>query len=667
MKLKLKYLSLLAGASLMFSSCEDFLDKPAEDAISVENFLTSKDNLEAFTNQVYGAFGWNNYEDKFSWCAGELMAGNVYHNFGDEGQFFYLNFNNTNSILANGYDGLYSIIGRCNMLIHEMPAVAKKNGLKEEDINKAKGEAYLYRAVCYFLITEYWGPAYIVTNNTNIIASDLASSIPLSNRASVYAQIEKDLNEAYNLLPAAKWGKGGRKVTKYSAKGLLAKLYATMASCQREIAGPNNYVCPDYKAYYQKAIDAATEVINSGVYELAKKDAYEDIFMTRHHKEILIALEMEKGEYGAGSSRQIQFSRSKFLNQNGNSYGGEKGLSPNLFNSFDEDDVRKKACSYYTTRKGDNSPEAHNPVYKLHDGTEYVYWLNPGDFFSKEALANKSDGCFGPEARGAVLNHCRKFVYNKPFINEFACEMTIPILRLADIYLLRAESKMALENSDVSALCSDGFEDISEIKTRAGWVNEPITKYVKYEDDGSSTFISKADYDKYMAEGADNVRDSIISPVSSFTFYTPDSKKTITVYDETDTLSIESERYTYTDDLMGERAKEFALECQSWLDVKRLYYRNEEAAKGFLRERDRAWFYGIKLNFNGKAIAKDNFQRQRDIYELSKKMVGGTVQNVEPPVDIDGAQWFLPLPSTVDKKDTPVDNKAAIESGEYKY
>jgi hypothetical protein len=222
---------------------------------------------------------------------------------------------------------------------------------------------------------------------------------------------------------------------------------------------------------------------------------------------------------------------------------------------------------------------------------------------------------------------------------------------------------MALENNDVSALCSDGFEDISKIKTRAGWVNEAKYEYyITKEDDKGNIVEEPCSKD---TEGA--IERKVSDAISSFAFYTPDVKGEITVYDETDTLSIKSERYTYTDDLMGERAKEFALECQSWLDVKRLYYRNEEAAKGFLRERDRAWFYGIKLNFNGKAIAKDNFQRQRDIYELSKKMVGGTVQNVEPPVDIEGAQWFLPLPATVDKKDTPVDNKAAIESGEYKY
>lgn len=666
MKLKLKYLSLLAGASLMFSSCEDFLDKPAEDAISVENYLTSKDNLEAFTNQVYGAFGWNNYEDKFSWCAGELMAGNVYHNFGDEGQFFYLNFNSTNSILANGYDGLYSIIGRCNMLIHEMPAVAKKNGLKEEDINKAKGEAYLYRAVCYFLITEYWGPAYIVTNNTNIIASDLASSIPLSNRASVYAQIEKDLNEAYNLLPREKWGKGGRKVTRYAAKGLLAKLYVTMASCQREIEGPNNYVCPDSKGYYEKAITAATEVIESGVYELEGTDTYEDIFMTRHNKEILIALEMEKGEYGAGSSRQIQFGRSAALNQNVPPYGGEKGLSPNLFNSFDEDDIRKKACSYYTTSKGDDADKLDDkkPRYNLYDGSEYIYWLNPNDYFSKNDLTNKANGCYGQEPRGRVLNHCRKFVYNKPFVNEFSCEMTIPILRLADIYLLRAEAKMALENNDVSALCSEGFEDISKIKTRAGWVNETVYEYyyIKVNEETGEEVEEPCSKDK---EGA--IKRKVRDAISSFALYTPDPERTIKVYDAKSELSVDSKRYTYTDDLMGERAKEFALECQSWLDVKRLYYRNEEAAKGFLRERDRAWYYGVKFNLSGKAIQKDDFQRQKDIYELSKQVEGGTVQEVEAPVDIEKAQWFLPLPSTVDKKDTPVDNKAAIESGEYKY
>ena len=59
MKLKLKYLSLLAGASLMFSSCEDFLDKKSEDAITLDNYLVSDENLLTFTYQVYGPYAWD--------------------------------------------------------------------------------------------------------------------------------------------------------------------------------------------------------------------------------------------------------------------------------------------------------------------------------------------------------------------------------------------------------------------------------------------------------------------------------------------------------------------------------------------------------------------------------------------------------------------------------
>lgn len=620
MKLKLKYLSLLAGASLMFSSCEDFLDRQSQDAITVDNYLTSDDNLLAFTYQVYGPYAWDTYEDKFSWCAGELMPGNVYHNYGDEGQFSSFEFNNTNALLLNGYTSLYNVISRCNMLISEMPKSVSSN-VSEEAVKRAVAEAKMYRGYAYFLLTEYWGETFLVLKNTDVIASGTNNQIQKASREVLYAQIEKDWTEAYNDLPATPWGNKGERVTKVAAKGMLAKLYLTMASCQNKLAS-NNYVCPDPDKFYNDAISAINSTLDglgAAGKGLADKDNYEDIFMTRHHKEVLFALEFESGEYGAGSSRQIQFARSKQnFNQDKDAYGGEKGLSATIFENFDDKDIRKRACCYYTT--DDKTGDYDGYEYTLNAGGPYQYRIAPN---------NWDDSRYGDEAVGRVLNHCRKFVYNTPLDDKFSCPLTFPILRVADLYLMRAEAKMALASKDVRDTVAAGIEDVNLIRNRAGLDN--VKKIAMYDPD----FIQK---------------------------------RTITNW--TGSLNYQADYYLEKYDLMTERVHEFALENQSWLDVKRLFYRDEDAARGYLRERDRGWYYGEALDLDGKAKAKKDFMRQRDICELSKLKPDSKTEPEEKVIDTDKVQWFLPLPVKIENAGYAAGlytDVNAVKSGNYPY
>lgn len=619
MKLKLKYLSLLAGASLMFSSCEDFLDKKSEDAITLDNYLVSDENLLTFTYQVYGPYAWDSYEDKFSWCAGELMPGNVYHNYGDEGQFSSLEFNNTNALLLNGYTSLYNVISRCNMLINEMPkGVGPK--VSEEAVKKAVAEAKMYRGYAYFLLTEYWGETFLVLKNSDVITAGSASQIQKASREVLYAQIEKDWKEAYADLPATPWGKNGERVTKVSAKGMLAKLYLTMASCQNKLAS-NDYVCPDPDKFYNDAITAINETfeeLGAAKKELATTEDYENIFMTRHHKEVLFALEFESGEYGAGSSRQIQFGRSKYLNNEKNAYGGGKGLSATIFENFDSNDIRKRACCYFTASDKDG------------DYDEYMYVLNnAGPYEYRIAPSNWDDSKFGDESRSPVLNHCRKFVYNTPLDNEFSAPLTFPILRVADLYLMRAEAKMALATKDVQEKISAGIEDVNVVRNRAGLGN-----------------------------------------VETIAMYDPDYVQNRTICDASGEYCDEFPYYVEKYDLMIERVHEFALENQSWLDVKRLFYRNEDAAKNYLKERDRGWFYGEALNIEGKAVKKNDFMRQRDICSLSKIQNPDKPEPEEKVIDTDKVQWFLPLPVKIENAGYAAGlytDVNAVKSGNYPY
>ncbi len=69
--------------------------------------LQSEKALEELTKTLYGGQIWQNYMDKFDWCAHESMAGNLYQTFGQESLFFQLNLSANNDIIKMGYEGLY--------------------------------------------------------------------------------------------------------------------------------------------------------------------------------------------------------------------------------------------------------------------------------------------------------------------------------------------------------------------------------------------------------------------------------------------------------------------------------------------------------------------------------------------------------------------------------
>lgn len=621
-----KFIPAAFLGTLALTSCNDFLDAESKDSLTVDQYLTSDDNLKSFTYQLYGPYTWNSYEAKFSWCANELSVGNVYHNYGDEGQFFFLTFGSANANLYDGYKGLYATISRCNMLINEMPATAQANGISDEAINRALGEAYMFRGLCYFLLEEYWGETYLVLNNSNDISNDVSFNIPKASRAALYAQIEKDWKIAAELLPTDRWGDNGERATKASANGMLAKLYLTMGS-----ACTNSDPALKYGfnwallgrvdgQYYQSAIDYATLALQqSGDY---MSSDFENIFWPKsYNKENIFALYFEQGDYGAGSARQVQFARSKYLDGGDDYYGGEKGLTCTLFNSFSSNDIRKAATSYFTDTPNDKTTTGRTPAYQLYDGSTYYYYYNP----------NKSFGTgkqpYGAEPDGPVLNHCRKFVYSVPLENKFSAPLTMAFLRTADLHLIIAEAQMAIAtgSADVATKTAVGNAQINIVRKRAG-----------------------------LAELSD--------PIS---LYDTDPAYTVNVTNA-DTACGSYEAYNDTYDLFEERRHEFALECQNWLDLKRIYYRNASAATEFLQHQDRGWTYGVKIG-ETKATQRDQYQRQREI-----NMIDPT-QTAEVGIDVSKVQWFFPLPTAVvSRGNTSVygntaEEIAAIQNGQYPY
>lgn len=605
-----KLIPLAVLASLTMSSCDDLLTKDSEDTVTIEQYLTSDENLLSFTYHLYGPYTWTNYESKFSWCANELTVGNVYHNYGDEGAFFFLTFDQTNAHLLNGYQALYGLISRCNMIINDLDAQC--SGVSEEAKNRAKGEAYLFRAYAYFLLTEYWGETYIINNNNNVIMGDVAFNVPKCSRACLYAQSEKDFMMAAALLPEKRWGNSNERPSKAAAYGMLGKLYLTMGAASTNdpaVAAAHPFVADkDFATYNTQAIQFITAALQGA--KLESTENYENLFWPKsYNEENLFSLYFEQGPYGAGASRQVMFSRSKFMDGGDDYYGGEKGLTVTLFNSFEDDDVRKKACSYYTTVDMDipndgelseaEPTKGRNPIYKMYQDQDYAYYYNPSKTFEKSP--------YGSEPESPCLNACRKFIYGIHLSNKFSAPLSFPILRTADLWLMLAEAQMALETGavNVSQRSDAGLAAINLIRQRAGLSAKPAGSVALYDTDPVA--------------------------LTSFT-------------DDRDAADVKTFNYvTYSDtyDLFEERRHEFALECQNWLDLKRIYYRNSFAGNEFLEHQDRGWTYGQRLGITDYPKGKTQYQRQLEIN------MADPTQPAEKPINLSNVQWFFPIPATV--------------------
>ncbi len=440
---KIKYISLVAIFMIMGSCSDEFLNIAPMDAITADNFYKSEADVRANTASMYG-MPWFGFNDKFFWCAGDLMAGDIYHDWDQEGQFMFLTFNAGNSIIAQGWTGIFRVISYANSIINDMPAAAAGN-VSETVINKALGEARFIRAISYYILAEYWGEVPIVENSTNLVTSN-NMILPKNTRQSIYRFIREDLEFAAANLPVS--DVPGR-VTQWSAKGLLAKLHLTIAQetkSQADFDAAKNY--------------AADVIENSG---LTLMPNYGDLFKIQNNNnpESLFAMQWITQGWGTGNSRQAVFARSSVITGNTQAWGGGKSVSYDFLQDVEEGDKR---AYHIFMDLGDFYPD----INKAKGG--YTYHIVSKD--------ENGDQLEGP---APVLNNLKKYVIGSAgdspgigtnqdvAINQY-------LLRLADVYLVYAEAALGTgtTTSDTKAL-----QYFNAIRTRAGL---PLKSSISFMD-----------------------------------------------------------------------------------------------------------------------------------------------------------------------------------------
>ena len=164
---KILILSIITASAI---SCEDFLTVDPQDSLVAENYYTDESRVRANTASLYGSVWWG-FHAQFMWLAGDQLAGDLYYTYGAEGQFYYNSVGAGNSYNNSGWEGLYRIVSFSNSIINDMPGPASENGISQEVIDRAIGEARFMRGVAYYFIAENWGEAPIIENATELITS----------------------------------------------------------------------------------------------------------------------------------------------------------------------------------------------------------------------------------------------------------------------------------------------------------------------------------------------------------------------------------------------------------------------------------------------------------------------------------------------------------------
>lgn len=431
---KIKYtikficLSLILAGTL---SCNDFLEVIPEGEQVVETYYTSEAAVNANTASLYAAFVWQEFGMNFMWMAGDELAGDLYYTYDQEGQFYYMTFQNGNTFLTQGWNGLFRVISYCNNIINGMPSAAASNGVSESVINRALGESRCIRGIAYYLLTEYWKDVPIITDNN--ISSD---QIIRHKQSSVYEFIRQDLEFAKEYLPSAPFQDG--RCSKYTAIGMLAKLHLTMASHLSDASSGDNFA---------KAKSYAAQVINESGLELYS-DLSTMFYPTgNNNSESLFAIQCTTDGYGYGNSRNVSLSRNALITL-GSSWGAGKGPTLSLQESFDSNDGRR----YYTfMRNGDS--------YNNLGGGGYAY----NNFSEDEST----------ESSNEMLAHVRKYIVGaNSDCNGMAgtsnqdAGNNIYLLRLADVYMCYVEACIGSGSSTSDALALTVFD---KVRARAGF------------------------------------------------------------------------------------------------------------------------------------------------------------------------------------------------------
>jgi hypothetical protein len=344
-------------------SCKKLAEKPTA-FVEPQNFYTTPSQIEATfagaMNRVWDywggyGYGMGNFINDDQYDGGDLVIGN-----------------NHGSDLWSAH---YAAILNLNSAIGAMNAGNLGSTATPEEVDLLMGQAKFIRAWNYFMLVRMFGPLPLITESTEDPTTAEITRSPITD---VYALIISDFTEATQKLPR-KWDDFPGRPTSGAAKGLLAKVYLTMAT----------FPLQD-QSKYALAADLANQVMQEGDYSLVQD--INNVFSsgTKYGPEVMWSLNSNYADIN--TDPQI--------------------YRPGLLDGWGDFRVQIE-----WEQSIPETPRKHAYVLTELDGKNYKDWESDQTPFIK------------------------KFMYdNQDDYDNYSSIMSMPIIRFADVLLIYAEA-----------------------------------------------------------------------------------------------------------------------------------------------------------------------------------------------------------------------------------
>ena len=223
--IKFNNILMAVAVTMALSSCKkDFVDITPQGQFLSENYYANQDQAFAALVATYdpvrkNSGGFENMLALMNAGSDDHVAGGGSATDGNQLQAFS-NYTMTANLMAASYwNDPYQGIFRANVLLKRLPAVPMDDNLKA----RFEGEAKALRAFYYFNLVRMFKNIPLLTEP---LTASTMYQVEQAKPEDVYAQIEKDLTEAINVLPATiSLATEGGRLTKGAAKALLGKVY----------------------------------------------------------------------------------------------------------------------------------------------------------------------------------------------------------------------------------------------------------------------------------------------------------------------------------------------------------------------------------------------------------------------------------------------------------
>jgi len=314
----------LIWIGLTLVGCKDFLSPDPQGKLTEEVFFSEEEGALMGINAIYSRLReWD--QTGFPWfviC--ELPSDNS--NTGSEladGSVARLNtvnnftYNAGVDELNNWWTGNYNAIASCNVALESL------EGLSDEELKvRCMAQARFFRGFFYFNLVRAFGGVPLMMD----VPQPGGYNKPRATEEEVYGEIIKDLTYAAENLPTrTQWGgKELGRVTRGTARGLLAKVYL-------------------FRQNYQRAFAYADSVIREGEYDLHPD--YRDLFNPNslYSREVMLGDQFLWQDNRDNESQFVMW-------QGVRGYWGWGYLSPtqSLVDSYEEGDPRLPATVFFS-------------------------------------------------------------------------------------------------------------------------------------------------------------------------------------------------------------------------------------------------------------------------------------------------------------------------------